>query len=912
MRNKFNQITILFLLIATLNIYSQNVGIGNNNPQSKLHVSGAIRSDTLIGVGVRNLFTTPNGRIYDSLVAPLPSDWLINGNSNIGATNFLGTLNANDLIFKTNNNEVARFIANGNFGIGTSNPSLSSLVEIASTNSGLLIPRMTTAQRIAIAAPSNGLMVYDLTINCVFFYNSALTAWQSLCAPPLPAGTNDVSGTYPALTVVGLQTTPVSSVVPTNGQILQYNGTAWFPTNSNDWNLLGNTGTNAAINFLGTTDNIDLVFRSNNIERMRLLNGGIFTNTALNIIGSDGQGWNQSPTASSIAWTLINPGYAGLFYNGSNAPSANGLMVKVFGTAATNVAFDVSSGAQSTAGPSILTALGNGNVGIGNATPANRLEVTSGIANTSGLRFTNLTSASPTVIANGKTLSVDVNGDVVLTPAAADAWQLLGNAGTIAGTNFLGTTDAQDLVFKTNNIEYIRTLASNGNVGILTPTPSERLHVNGNIQLGNTLGLNVIGDKFYMSNTFNNTDDFWMARFNSAADNSEWRFNISDPGVIDRITFGTSSFPAGVWQPLVDIINDGRMGVGTSNPRGKFDVLNGDAFVADNVYPQNSFNVGRSFNSIYSDNIRPFTDNGFRVYDGNSNSHLRLEALSQCQIQAYTTAGSTPNLLETAGTEGILSLNPTGGGVRVGLPNGLSTTINPALPDNPLHRLTVGSGYFVAGNYNSDPAGGQAPGTTWINGVGGLAVGMNRNSGRSHVDFWNTSDVTQVAANANIDRGFEFRGYDNAYAQRIMARINGNGQFFSNGTFAISDKRFKSNIIPFNEKVLSKLMQVKTYNYQMHQPVSKDGGPLEKGFVVNEKDFGVLVQELYELFPSVVYKPKDENKETWSVDYSRFGLYLLQGMKEQQEIISEQKSEIKQLNDKYTDLLNRISKLENK
>jgi len=32
-------------------------------------------------------------------------------------------------------------------------------------------------------------------------------------------------------------------------------------------------------------------------------------------------------------------------------------------------------------------------------------------------------------------------------------WSLIGNSGTNAGTNFLGTTDAQDLVFKTNNNE---------------------------------------------------------------------------------------------------------------------------------------------------------------------------------------------------------------------------------------------------------------------------------------------------------------------------------------------------------------------------------------------------------------------------------------------------------------------------
>ncbi len=60
-----------------------------------------------------------------------------------------------------------------------------------------------------------------------------------------------------------------------------------------------------------------------------------------------------------------------------------------------------------------------------------------------------------------------------------NAWLLLGNAGTTAGTNFLGTTDAQDLVFKTNSTEWMR-VTSTGHVGVGTSTPSVdgALHVN--------------------------------------------------------------------------------------------------------------------------------------------------------------------------------------------------------------------------------------------------------------------------------------------------------------------------------------------------------------------------------------------------------------------------------------------------
>ena len=40
------------------------------------------------------------------------------------------------------------------------------------------------------------------------------------------------------------------------------------------WNVTGNPGTNANSNFVGTTDNVDLVFRTNNVEGMRMTGEG--------------------------------------------------------------------------------------------------------------------------------------------------------------------------------------------------------------------------------------------------------------------------------------------------------------------------------------------------------------------------------------------------------------------------------------------------------------------------------------------------------------------------------------------------------------------------------------------------------------------------------------------------------------
>lgn len=48
-----------------------------------------------------------------------------------------------------------------NTGIGTTAPAPSSLLDLTSTDKGLLIPRMTGAQRTAISLPANGLLVYQ-------------------------------------------------------------------------------------------------------------------------------------------------------------------------------------------------------------------------------------------------------------------------------------------------------------------------------------------------------------------------------------------------------------------------------------------------------------------------------------------------------------------------------------------------------------------------------------------------------------------------------------------------------------------------------------------------------------------------------------------------------------------------------
>ncbi len=89
---------------------------------------------------------------------------------------------------------------------------------------------------------------------------------------------------------------------------------------------------------------------------------------------------------------------------------------------------------------------------------------------------TGVTGATGATGATGVTGSTGADG-------ALNAWSLTGNLGTNPTSNYIGTTDTQDLVIATNAAEKMR-VAANGNVGIgTTVAPISKLDVNGTINI---------------------------------------------------------------------------------------------------------------------------------------------------------------------------------------------------------------------------------------------------------------------------------------------------------------------------------------------------------------------------------------------------------------------------------------------
>ncbi|MBW6479210.1 MAG: tail fiber domain-containing protein [Bacteroidales bacterium] len=67
-------------------------------------------------------------------------------------------------------------------GVGINNdgsaPDPSAILDVKSATQGMLVPRMTSAQRLAISTPANSLLIYDTNTQSFWFYSNS--AWQEL------------------------------------------------------------------------------------------------------------------------------------------------------------------------------------------------------------------------------------------------------------------------------------------------------------------------------------------------------------------------------------------------------------------------------------------------------------------------------------------------------------------------------------------------------------------------------------------------------------------------------------------------------------------------------------------------------------------------------------------------------------
>ena len=135
------------------------------------------------------------------------------------------------------------------------------------------------------------------------------------------------------------------------------------------------------------------------------------------------------------------------------------------------------------------------------------------------------------------------------------AWELKGNAGTDPSSNFLGTTDDQPVIIKTNNQEAIRINAEGGSSGKVEVTVGQE-------------GLTVTGSK-----------PFITLRDTVAGDVRSFVQSINgDVSIIP-------SNPGGALPAMVLKANTGKVGIGTSNPSSQVEILAQDALSITGFQP---------------------------------------------------------------------------------------------------------------------------------------------------------------------------------------------------------------------------------------------------------------------------------------------------------------------------------------
>ena len=119
-------------------------------------------------------------------------------------------------------------LRNGNTGIGNNTPDPSAVLDVTSTTGGFLPPRMTAAQRIAIATPAEGLLVFQTDAKAGFYYIKN-GAWTGL----------DDAPKYPALTICSQEWMDKNLDVThyQNGDPIPYvpNPTEWAALTTGAW-----------------------------------------------------------------------------------------------------------------------------------------------------------------------------------------------------------------------------------------------------------------------------------------------------------------------------------------------------------------------------------------------------------------------------------------------------------------------------------------------------------------------------------------------------------------------------------------------------------------------------------------------------------------------------------------------------
>lgn len=574
------------------------------------------------------------------------------------------------------------------------------------------------------------------------------------------------------------------------------------------------------------------------------------------------------------------------------------------------------NGAQITVGK-------NGNIGIGafdfTNLPLDKLHVEGNIRMVDGNQ------------AAGRVLTSDANGRATWQNTTASAWGLLGNAGTNATTNFLGTTDNVDLVFRRNN-----TLS--GRIGLT------------NTFFGNSSGLVNTGDY----NTFIGE----RAGFaNATGDHNTFIGRLAGANG----TFGNDNSYLGYGAGLNNTGNSNLIlgAFASQNTTGSFNVFVGNQSGGNNTTGARNTLLG--FNSdLGANNLTNATAIGNLAQVDTSNSIVlgSINGVNGSLVSTNVGIGTTTPLHKldikdnsTSTTIGQLYLEQEGTGdalIHIGNTGarhfnlGLDTSADSfKIGTSPTTATAVTTGTLMTIQATGEVGIGTATPAEklHVSGPAGLTtvrIGNTSTSGATSnvaLDFFRNTGINtdwriyNIGPNLTIGSSSDDLATVNDLYQFLGARFmpmndgtqslgqaanRWNTVFATNGTINTSDRREKKEIQPLTYG-LQQLMQLKPVTFRWNNNQIDN----------NSKHLGFIAQDLQEVIPEVVVDSQwvggeEGTPKTWQkapllgVNYAEVLPVLVKSIQEQQTIIEKQQKEIEQQKVLLESVLQRLEQLEKK
>lgn len=817
-----------------------------------------------------------------------PNDWTTSGNAGtLAGTDFIGTTDAQDLVVKTNSTEVARFTTGGDLDMVAGSRILNA--------SAMLLAVDNTSTYVGTATDH----LANVGADNMFIGNIAgrdnSTGSENLFIGNR-AGRNNTTGQRNIYigNMTGQTGTTASNNIAIGGQAGQATTTGGF--NIYIGRLAGLKNTTGRYNtFIGTEAG----------EFNLSSDGSSFIGFKA---GENSTGANNTAIGNLAGQT--NTTGSSNTYIGSNAK----------GSATITNATAIGANANVTTSNSLVLG-NNANVGIGTSAPAYKLDVkgdvsvtgkyvdSSGDAGTAGQIVvstgtgTNWVDASTLVGATGPSGVVGPTGPAgaqgiqgedgptgpsgVIGPTgpagndgadgAENAWGLLGNSGTVDGTNFIGTTDDVPVNFKVNN-------ETAGRIDHNLFNTSFGYHAA--ISMSTGTSNSAVGMQSLVSNT---TGSYNTAIGSTAMGlNTEGSSNTAS-GVQALVLneTGSQNTAVGLNALFDNVTGNYNTALGYSATVGAADLENATAIGANaTVDASNKIQLGNA-NVTEVNTSGTYIGAAFVKNGGASTEYLMADGSVSSGPLVSGTSGQT---LRHDGTNWVANSTLLNNGTNVG--------IGTATPSAKLEVLTnvagakaiscentsVGDteGYGLRARSVNNPGFG-----TGVFGEGGWTGVYGKGNGTT-----GTVSSFGLLGYAEGSAGTRYGVYGYAYGGTTNYGVycSGNGGYTGTWTL-VSDQKFKEDVTPVRS-ASELIAQLNPVSYLLKRD-EFPGMNFPEG-----RQYGFIAQELEKVIPILVENGShpgvnqgDANIELKAVNYIGMIPILTKAMQEQQEMIEELKKQ---------------------